>query len=60
VVPKPQFKGKISADEIIAWAKPRISSYKVPQAVDFRDELPMSGVGKVLRRVLVEEEQNKK
>lgn len=57
VVAKPQFKGKITSAEIIEWAKPRISSYKVPQVVDFLDELPMSGVGKVLRRVLVEGEK---
>lgn len=56
IVPKPEFKDKIDAAAIIAWAKQHISSYKAPQAVDFREELPMSGVGKVLRRVLVEEE----
>lgn len=59
VVPKAEFKDKIRAEEIIAWAKAGISSYKVPQAIDFRSELPMSGVGKVLRRVLVDEELNK-
>jgi long-chain acyl-CoA synthetase len=59
IVPKPQFKETIDAEAIIAWAKPRISSYKVPQSVEFRAELPMSGVGKILRRVLVDEELNK-
>ena len=59
VVLKPEFKGNISPPEIIDWAKPNMSSYKVPQAVVFRDALPMSGVGKVLRRVLVEEEQKR-
>jgi len=59
IIPKPEFKGKITAEEIIKWAKEGISSYKVPQAVEFRDELPMSGVGKVLRRVLLEEEEKK-
>lgn len=59
IVPKAEFKGKVRAEDIIAWAKEGISSYKVPQAIDFRDELPMSGVGKVLRRVLLEEELNK-
>ncbi len=59
VVPKPAFKDKIDAAAIIEWAKPRISSYKVPQAVEFRAELPMSGVGKILRRVLVDEELTK-
>lgn len=59
IVLKPAFKGKVKAEDIISWAKAGISSYKVPQAVDFRDELPMSGVGKVLRRVLLEEEMKK-
>jgi len=59
IVPRPEYKGKVKSEDIIAWAKEGISSYKVPQAVDFRDELPMSSVGKVLRRVLLEEEVNK-
>ena len=60
IVLKPAFKDTIKPEEIIAWAKEGISSYKVPQAIDFREELPMSGVGKLLRRVLVEEALNKK
>jgi long-chain acyl-CoA synthetase len=59
IVPKPAFKDKIDAAAIIEWAKSRISSYKVPQAIEFRAELPMSGVGKILRRVLVDEELTK-
>ncbi len=59
IILKPEFKGVFDGETIIAWAKPRISSYKVPQAVEIRDALPMSGVGKLLRRVLVEEELGK-
>jgi long-chain acyl-CoA synthetase len=59
VVPKPQYKDKVQAEEIMAWAKAGISSYKVPQAIEFRHELPMSGVGKLLRRVLRDEELNR-
>ncbi|MGA2158878.1 MAG: AMP-binding protein [Dehalococcoidia bacterium] len=59
IVPKAAFKGKISAEDIISWAKQGISSYKVPNAVDFRDDLPMSMTGKVLRRILLEEELKK-
>jgi len=59
VVLKPEFQGKTRAEEIIAWAKEGISSYKVPQYIDFIDALPMSGVGKVLRRVLLDEELSK-
>ncbi|KJS32756.1 MAG: AMP-dependent synthetase [Desulfatitalea sp. BRH_c12] len=60
IILKPAFKDTTKPEEIIAWAKEGISSYKVPQAIDFREELPMSGVGKLLRRVLVEEALNKK
>ena len=59
IVPKADYKGKVKAEDIIAWAKNGISSYKVPSAIDFRDDLPMSGVGKVLRRVLLDEEMKK-
>lgn len=59
VVLTPEFRGKIEAGEILSWAKEKISSYKVPRYVDFIDSLPMSGVGKVLRRVLLERELSK-
>ena len=35
----------------------RISSYKLPSAVEFRAALPRSFIGKVLRRMLVEGEK---
>jgi len=43
-------------DEIRAFAKDRLAAYKVPRAVEFRDELPKTLIGKVLRRALVEQE----
>ncbi|HEU5088303.1 MAG TPA: long-chain fatty acid--CoA ligase, partial [Roseiflexaceae bacterium] len=46
---------KATAEEIIQFLRERISSYKLPRAVEFRAALPRSFVGKVLRRVLVEE-----
>ncbi|MFZ9678149.1 MAG: long-chain fatty acid--CoA ligase [Quisquiliibacterium sp.] len=46
----------IGADEIIAWARERMSAYKVPQQIEFIDALPKSGSGKVLWRVLQEQE----
>ena len=42
-------------EEIRAFCKERLAPYKVPTDVEFRNELPKSQVGKVLRRVLVEE-----
>jgi len=59
VILKPEFKEKITGTDIIKWAKDGISSLKVPQEIEFREELPMSHVGKVLRRVLLEEELEK-
>jgi long-chain acyl-CoA synthetase len=46
-------------DEIRGFAKERLASYKVPRTVEFRDELPKTLIGKVLRRALVEEERAK-
>jgi long-chain acyl-CoA synthetase len=43
-------------DEIIAWCRERLAAYKVPRMVEFRDSLPKTMVGKVLRRALREEE----
>lgn len=40
----------VSAEELIAHAKTRIGGYKVPKTISFVDELPLSPVGKVLRR----------
>jgi len=42
--------------EIKAWSREKLAAYKVPRFVEFRDKLPKTMVGKVLRRVLVEEE----
>lgn len=59
VVLKPEYKGKVSAEEIIEWAKNNMTPHKVPAYIEFRDELPKQGV-KLLRRVLREEEAKKR
>jgi len=46
-------------EEIIAFCRENLAPYKVPRFVEFRDELPKSTVGKILRRVLVEEDLKK-
>ncbi|HVL89241.1 MAG TPA: long-chain fatty acid--CoA ligase [Actinomycetota bacterium] len=46
-------------DEIEAFCRERLTAYKVPKAFEFRAELPKTMIGKVLRRVLVEEEKAK-
>jgi fatty-acyl-CoA synthase len=45
--------------EIIAWARERMASYKVPAAIDFVDALPRSGTGKVQWRELQERENER-
>jgi long-chain acyl-CoA synthetase len=46
-------------EEIRNHCRERIAPYKVPARVDFRKELPKTMIGKVLRRVLAEEERAK-
>lgn len=48
-----------SADEIKQFCKQHLAPYKVPRDIEFRTELPKTMVGKVLRRVLIEEEKQK-
>ena len=46
-------------EDIMAFVKEKVASYKVVREVEFRQHLPISGAGKVLRRELQEEEKNK-
>lgn len=46
-------------EELIQFCKENLAAYKVPRAIEFRDELPKSQAGKILRRLLVEEEKQK-
>jgi long-chain acyl-CoA synthetase len=48
-----------SADELIQYCRERLSKFKVPKEIEFRDQLPKTLVGKVLRRVLKDEEMKK-
>ncbi|WP_196137699.1 long-chain-fatty-acid--CoA ligase FadD [Aliikangiella sp. G2MR2-5] len=42
----------LTEEELIDFCKANLTGYKVPKAVEFRDELPKSNVGKILRREL--------
>jgi len=44
-------------EEIILWSKQHLAKYKYPRLIEFRDELPRTSVGKVLKRELVKEFQ---
>jgi long-chain acyl-CoA synthetase len=51
---------KATPEEFVDWARNRMAGYKRPKEVEFRDSLPLSQVGKVLHRVLKEEELKKR
>jgi fatty-acyl-CoA synthase/long-chain acyl-CoA synthetase len=44
--------GSLTADEVMAFAREHLASYKVPRGVTFVDELPKTGSGKILKREL--------
>jgi long-chain acyl-CoA synthetase len=45
----------LTEEDLVAYMRKHVTSYKVPRQVHFRDELPKSNVGKILRRALREE-----
>jgi long-chain acyl-CoA synthetase len=51
--------GSVTEQDIISYCKESLAPYKVPKVLEFRDELPKSAVGKLLRRVLADEEREK-
>jgi long-chain acyl-CoA synthetase len=48
-----------TVEELKEHCRTKLSAYKIPKYIEFRDELPKSQIGKILRRVLVEEEKEK-
>ena len=48
-----------TADDIIAFCRERLAAFKVPRIVEFRDSLPKTMIGKILRRQLIAEDQAK-
>ncbi|GIN60223.1 long-chain-fatty-acid--CoA ligase [Robertmurraya siralis] len=49
----------VSEEELDQFARKHLASYKVPRIYEFRNELPKTAVGKILRRSLVDEEKKK-
>lgn len=47
----------LTVPEVVAYCRQKLASFKVPRMIEFREELPKSMVGKVLRRILREENQ---
>jgi long-chain acyl-CoA synthetase len=58
VVLKEDVRG-VSGSELTKWCRDRLASYKVPQYIEFRDMLPKSKVGKLLRREIRDEERRR-
>jgi len=50
----------LTAEDIKAFCKDKLTAYKMPRQIEFRDELPMTPVGKILRRELKDEEKAKR
>ena len=50
----------LTAEEIKTFCKDKLTAYKLPRQIEFRDELPMTPVGKILRRELKDEEEAKR
>ena len=59
IVLRPEYVGKTSEKDIIAWSKEQMSAYKYPRLVEFVDALPKSGAGKILWRELQDKEKAK-
>lgn len=59
VVLRHEAMGSVSSQDIIEWSKSKMAAYKYPRQIVFVDHLPMSGSGKILWRVLQEQERQK-
>jgi len=49
----------VTNDESMAYCRENLTDYKLPRSIEFRKELPMTPVGKILRRELRDEELKK-
>ena len=53
IVPEPG--SALTADQVVAWAREGLAAFKVPRYVEFRDELPYTGSGKIAKATIKEE-----
>jgi long-chain acyl-CoA synthetase len=49
----------VTAEELIAFSRQHLAAFKAPRAIEFRDSLPKTMVGKILRKELIAEEKAK-
>jgi long-chain acyl-CoA synthetase len=59
IKPQEEYKGKLSADEIVAYCKDNLPPIAVPKYVEFRDDLPLTVTEKIFKRALRDEEIKK-
>jgi long-chain acyl-CoA synthetase len=59
IILRPESKGKVTGQEIMDWVAERISAYKKIREVEFVENIPKSGSGKILRRDLIELEKKR-
>jgi long-chain acyl-CoA synthetase len=48
----------LAVDKVKAYCREHLTAYKCPKHIEFRDELPKTNVGKILRRALREDEKS--
>jgi long-chain acyl-CoA synthetase len=51
---RPEYRGKITEEELIAWTEKNMTKWKCPAIIEFIDEVPKNIMGKIQRRVLQE------
>jgi fatty-acyl-CoA synthase len=56
IVLRPEWRGRVDADELIGWCRQNMAAYKVPRVVELVEALPKSGSGKIMWRELQERE----
>jgi len=59
IVLRAEARGKVTAEQIVAWARERMAAYKVPRLVEFAETLPKTATGKIFWRKLQEAENAK-
>ena len=56
VVLRPSHRGTVDEDQLVRWAKDNMAAYKVPSSFEIAESLPKSATGKIMWRVLQEQE----
>jgi fatty-acyl-CoA synthase len=59
VVLKPAARGRVRPEDVSSWARERMAAFKYPRVVEFVEQLPKTGTGKVFWRKLQEEENKR-